>query len=75
MARVLKYEATTYHTSTDSSHIGLYPFTQAQADEIGATLEPDGIDLETAQRLCEKWTRRGKHASIRYTYRIPFTQE
>lgn len=70
--RVLQYEATVYHSSTGSSHTKLYPFTQAQADEAGTVLETDGIDLMAAIRLCEKWTRRGNHASIQYTYRIPF---
>ena len=72
--RVLHYEGTVYYASTGSSHTNLYPFTQAQADEVGAVLEPDGIPLLSAIKLCEMWTRRGKHESIRYSYRIPFTQ-
>ena len=71
-ARVDKYEATVYHSSTGSSHTKLYPFTQAQADEVGAVLETDGISIVSAQQLCAKWTKRGAHGDIRYTYRIPF---
>lgn len=70
--RVLQYEGTSYHVSTGSSHTQLYPFTEAQAREAGTVLETDGIDIVTAQRLCEQWTRRGQGKSIRYSYRIPF---
>lgn len=70
--RVLKYEATVYYTSTGSSHTAMYPFTQEQADEVGAVLETDGIGILSAKRLCELWTKRGQHADIRYSYRIPF---
>lgn len=69
--RVLKYEATAYYTSTGSSSTSLYPFTQAQADDMGGVLEPDGLDIVLAQKLCDMWTRRGDHTSIRYTYRVP----
>ena len=70
--RVLKYEATVYYASTGSSHTKQYAFTQAQADEVGAVLETDGINIIAAQKLCEKWTRRGNRSDIRYSYRIPF---
>lgn len=70
--KVDKYEATAYYTSTGSSHTKLYAFSEAQAAEIGAVLEEDGIDIVAAQRLCEKWTKRGQHTSIHYTYRIPY---
>lgn len=70
--RVLKYEATVYYASTGSSHTALYPFTQEQANEVGAVLETDGIGILSAKRLCELWTKRGQHADIRYSYRIPF---
>lgn len=72
--RVLKYEATVYYDSTGSSHTRLYAFTQAQADEVGGILESDGLNIVLAQKLCEKWTRRGQHGDIRYSYRIPFTK-
>lgn len=71
--RVLKYEATVYYKSTGSSHTKLYPFTQTQANEIGAVLETDGLSLEAAISLCDRWTRRGNHIDIKYSYRVPFT--
>lgn len=70
--RVLKYECTVHYTSTGSSHTKLYPFTEAQANECGGVLETDGLNIVLAQKLCEKWTRRGQHSDIRYNYRIPF---
>lgn len=70
--RVLKYEATVYYGSTGSSHTKQYKFTQAQADEVGAVLEPDGISILAAKRLCEKWTKLGGRGDLRYSYRIPF---
>jgi hypothetical protein len=70
--RVLKYEATVYYSSTGSSMTKQYPFTQAQADEVGGVLESDGLNILLAKKLCEKWTQRGQHGDIRYSYRIPF---
>lgn len=73
--RVLKYEATIYHTSTGHSHTQLYSFTQPQADEVGAILESDGLNIVLAKKLCEKWTKRGmQHDDIRYSYTIPFCE-
>lgn len=69
--RVRKYEATVYYGSTGSSSTSQYSFTQAQADEVGGVLEADGLDIVLAQKLCDRWTRRGQHESIRYSYRIP----
>jgi hypothetical protein len=70
--RVWEYECTVYYSSTGSSHTKQYTFTQNQADEVGAVLHPDGMPMWAARQLCEKWTRRGNHESIRYTYRIAF---
>ena len=70
--RVRKYEATTYYTSTGSTHTSQYAFTQAQADEVGGVLEPDGLNIVLAQKLCDNWTKRGGRSSVRYSYRIPF---
>lgn len=72
--RVLKYSATVYYASTGSSSTGLYPFTEAHAAEAGTVLETDGIPLAAAIKLCEKWTKRGNHGDIRYTYHVPFAQ-
>lgn len=68
--RVQEYEATVYYDSTGSSHTKTYKFTQAQADEVGSVLEPNGLNIKSAQSLCEKWTCRGNRGSIRYTYRL-----
>lgn len=72
--RVLKYEATVYYASTGSSHTAQYPFTQVQADEVGAVLESDGINIIAAKKLCEMWTTRGNRGDIRYSYSIPFVK-
>jgi hypothetical protein len=71
-ARVKSYEATAYYTSTGSSNTSIHKFTQAQADDVGGVLETDGLNIILAPKLCDKWTRRGNHTSIRYSYRIPF---
>lgn len=68
MIRVLKYQATVYHTSTGSSHTTQHVFTQPQADEVNSVLESDGLDYMLARQLCEKWTRHGNHSDIRYRY-------
>lgn len=47
-----------------------YPFTQAQADEVGAVLEPDGINIKSATRLIEMWNKRGARGSVKYRYSI-----
>lgn len=71
--RVLKYEATVFYGSTGSSHTALYTFTQVQADSVGGVMQPDGLDIVLARKLCEKWTREGKlGGDIKYTYCIPF---
>ena len=68
MIRVTRYIGRVYHTSTGSVHEQEYPFTQAQASEVGGVLEPDGLDYVLACKLCAMWTRRGQHTSIRYSY-------
>jgi hypothetical protein len=70
--RVRAYEATAFYQSTGSSSTSIYPFTQAQADEVGGVLETDGLNIILAQKLCDNWTRRGNHTSVRYSYRLPF---
>jgi len=68
--RVTEYEGTVYYSSTGSSHTKMYPFTKEHADAIGGVLEPDGLNIELAQKLCDKWTKRGNRGDIRYTYRL-----
>lgn len=68
--RVTHYHATVYYAAAGSSHSKDCPFTQAQADEVGGVLEPDGLNINLAVKLCEKWTRRGNHSDIRYSYSL-----
>jgi hypothetical protein len=65
------YEATVYYRSSGSSHTKLYPFTQAQAFEVGGVLEPDGLAREYAEKLITRWNARGRCGDIRYSYRLP----
>lgn len=66
--RVKSYTASVYYKSSGSSNTKQYPFTQEQADEVGAVLEPDGINIEAAHKLCNKWTRLGNRGDIIYRY-------
>jgi len=70
MNKVREYSASVYYGSTGSSSSYTYKFTQAQANEVGAILESGGLNIKSAQRLCDKWTKRGNHGDIRYTYRL-----
>lgn len=65
--RVLNYEATVVYED-GSTHTKTYPFTDAQVYEIGSVLEPDGISLNSAWRLIDRWNQRGRG---RYRYDIP----
>ena len=67
---VKHYEGTVYYTSTGSSSTRKYSFTQEQASEVGGVLEPHGLDIVLASKLCAQWTRRGQHKSIRYSYNL-----
>lgn len=71
MHRVLKYHCRIVYED-GSVFEKDYPFTQAQADEVGAVLETDGIAIKSAIRLIEMWNRRGDRGSIKYRYGIPF---
>ena len=68
MARVKTYTASVHYTGSGSTHTKEYPFTEAHANEIGGTLEVDGLDVILAQKLCDKWTRRGNHDDVKYRY-------
>lgn len=70
MTRVTHYVGRAYYTSTGSAHEKEYPFTQEQANEVGAVLEAEGLNYEAARLLCERWTKRGNHTSIRYSYSL-----
>lgn len=72
MTRVSRYERTTSNIQTGHCSVELLPFTQIQALEVGSALEPDGLGVEAAKRLSAKWTERGRHGSIRYSYQVVF---
>lgn len=69
-----KHYERTIHLPDGTKTTTLVDFTDAQAREAGTILEADGINIVSATRLCEMWTRRGNHITgPRYSYRIPFT--
>ena len=71
--RVATYKRTIINPTGLESAETCY-FSQAQADEIGAVLESDGISIKAAIRLCEMWTKRGNFGQIKYIYTIPFVK-
>jgi len=72
MARVNQYERITTNTEKGTCFVEILPFTEVQALEAGSVLEPDGLSVEAAKRLCAKWTDLGKHGSLRYSYQVVF---
>jgi len=76
--RVKNYERTIFHPDKAPTS-ELYPFTEAQAAEIGAILESDGLSLIAAIKLCGKWNntveRYSKNGKIRVSYSIPFVKK
>lgn len=71
MHRVLKYHCHCVHEDGSVFERNC-SFTQAQANEVGAVLETDGIPIKSAIRLIEMWNRRGASGPIKYRYSIPF---
>ena len=78
-ARVAKYKRTITNIATNKSRGELVPFTNQQAMEMGAVLEPDGLDITAAIKLCEKWNRTAEQSSkngkFRLSYSIPFVKK
>jgi hypothetical protein len=68
--RVMQYHARSVYE--DGSVLDQdYPFTEAQADAIGAVFEPDGISYKVAQRLVDGWNREAsRHQPRRYYYSL-----
>jgi hypothetical protein len=62
------YTASVYYKSTGSTMTKEYPFTQEQANEVGAVLEADGLNELAARKLCNKWTRLGSRGDVIYRY-------
>jgi hypothetical protein len=66
--RVKTYTASVYYKSTGSSMTKEYPFTEEHANEANAVLEVDGLNIEAARKLCNKWTRLGSRGDVIYRY-------
>ena len=66
-ARVKEYKVT-YEDGTSA----LQPFTEAQAKECGTVLEADGIVIDAAFRLVERWNAQAKLQRNDMLYSIPF---
>lgn len=71
MHRVLKYRCRIVRED-GSVFEKDYPFTQAQANGVGAVVHTDGIAIKSAIRLIEMWNRCGDYGSVKYQYSIPF---
>lgn len=71
MARVKTYERShhIYDAKGNMKRVSeVFEFTQAQANEVGAVLEPDGINQGMALILVGKWNTRIIQTG--YAYRI-----
>lgn len=66
--RVKEYKVT-YEDGTSS----LQPFTAAQAADLGAVLEADGIAVDAAFRLVERWNAQAKLQRNEMMYSILFS--
>jgi hypothetical protein len=72
--RVLKYVVIARDTSDGSTSTKQLPFLSEDAAEAGVTLETDGIPIEAAKTLIEKWNKRPESGPVQHTYRIPFVK-
>ena len=63
-----------YRDCNGEWQIDVCKFTQAQADSIGAVLEPDGIALDAALRLIDRWNTERKLQGTEGVYSIPFVK-
>lgn len=52
----------------------LQPFTKAQAREYGAVLDTDGIAIDAAVRMVEKWNAKATLQCNKLRYSIPFVK-
>lgn len=66
MARVLEYRRIFQINGVELLN-DIYPFNKYHAEEIGTALEEDGISLNVAKALCEKWNKMNSN----YHYTIP----
>ena len=61
-------------TYSDGSHV-LELFNEAQANEYGTILETDGIALDAASQMVDKWNARAKLQGNAVHYSIPFVKK
>lgn len=61
-------------TYSDGSHV-LEPFNEAQANEHGTILETDGIALDAAIRMTDKWNAQARLQGNIVRYSIPFVSK
>lgn len=76
--RVSKYRRITTNLTTGEVISELCPFTEGHADECGAVLEPDGVAIESAIKLCKKWNATSKRYSsldFEVRYMIPLVRQ
>lgn len=73
--KVQQYIRTVRNVSTGDSYTEVETFTQVQASEFGAVVEPDGLNVVAAQRLCDHWTKLGSYGSIQYSYAPHYADE
>lgn len=76
--RIKEYERTIFHPDRVLT-TELCPFTEAQAAEINAVLESDGLAITAAIKLCDKWNRTAeqysKNGKFRLSYSVPFVKK
>jgi hypothetical protein len=77
--RILKYERTIIDLDTGQITAELHPFTAEHAAEAHSVLETDGLPIDAAIRLCQKWNgmseRHPGPAYLRFGYSIPFVKK
>lgn len=73
--KVRQYVRIVRNINTGDSYTETIPFTQVQASEFGAVVEPDGLNVVAAQRLCDHWTKLGSYGSIQYSYAPHYADE
>lgn len=69
-ARVKDYKVT-YEDGGSS----LQPFTEAQAKDYGTVLETDGIAIDAAVRMVEKWNAKATLQGNTLRYSIPLVPQ
>jgi len=76
--RVNKYKRLVTNLTTGELISELCPFTEVHANECGAVLEPDGIAIESAIKLCKKWNGMSKRygsPDFEVAYTIPLVRQ